>query len=111
MNNYMYSYDDPYVVLAHLVVGYYRPADVLRILSDDSFLLNIIQKETRQLDIGGWFLDCIVEDILAKKNRMEMMKELDKLAQFFFSQLDKDRLRSEIKNALSESGIILFDRG
>ena len=111
MNNYMYSYDDPYIVLAHLVVGYYRPADVIRILSDDSFLLNIIQKETRQLDIGGWFLDCTVEDILANKNRMKMMHELDKLAQFFFEQLDKERLRSEIRNALAESGIALFDRG
>lgn len=107
----MYSYDDPYTVLAHLVVGYYRPADVLRILSDDSFLLSIMQKETRQLDIGGWFLDCTVEDILEKKKRMDMMRELDKLAQFFFEQLDKERLRSEIKNALSESGIALFDRG
>jgi len=107
----MYSYDDPYTILANLIIGYYRPSDVLRLMTDDDFLLSIVQKETRQLDIGGWFLDCIVEDILAKKKRMEMMRELDKLAQFFFSNLDKERLRSEIRKYLHEAGITLIDRG
>lgn len=111
MNSYMYSYDDPYTILANLIIGYYRPSDVLRLMTDDDFLLSIVQKETRQLDIGGWFLDCIVEDILAKKKRMEMMRELDKLAQFFFSNLDKERLRSEIRKYLHEAGITLIDRG
>lgn len=109
MNNYMYSYDDPYKILAHLIVGYYRPSDVLRIMADDDYLHTIVQKEVRVLDIGGWFLDCIIDDILSQKKRMEMVHELDKLAQFFFSQLNKERLRLEIRKALSEAGIELVD--
>lgn len=105
MNNYLYQYDDPYCLLAHAVIGFYRPADVMRMLTDNEYLLNCITKEVRQQDIGGSFLDCIIEDILAKKKRMEYMHELDKLAKYFYTKLDKERLRSEIVGALSEIGI------
>ena len=103
--------DDPYKILAHLLVGYFRPADVLRMLEDDEFLATLVQKETRQADIGGWFLDCIIEELLSQKKRMEYMRELDKLSKYYFSNLDKARLRKEIRLALSEAGIILVNSG
>ena len=109
--DYRFEMDDPYKILAHLIVGYYRPADVLRILEDDEYLSTLVQKETRLADIGGWFLDCIIEDVLSQKKRMEYMHELDKLAQYYFTSLDKPRLRKEIRLALSEAGIFLVDGG
>lgn len=105
MSVYFYDFDDPYAVLAHSIVGDYRPSDVMRMLTDNEFLLNCIIKEVRQLDIGGPFLDCIIENILTGKKRMEYMGQLDKLASYYYSRLDKDRLRREIVGVLSGAGI------
>lgn len=107
MNGYRYDYDDPYKILAHHVVGFYRPADVIRVLTEDPYIFTILQKEVRSLDIGGNFLDCIIEDILADKKRMEYMGHLDELSKYYFSKLDKERLRREILAVLSEMGIRL----
>lgn len=103
---YIMESDDPYKVLAWLLVANSTPAETLRMLEDNEYVANLVRKETRLADIGGWFLDCIIEDILAKKNRMQYMHELDKLGKYFFSQLDLARLRSEIKLALYEAGLI-----
>ena len=106
-NEYLYDFDNPYRILAQVIVGFYRPADVLRLLTDEDYLANEILKETRQADIGGWFLDCIIEDILAHKQRMEYMHKLDELSDYYYSKLDKERLRKEIRLALEEAGIEL----
>lgn len=105
MSDYLFEYDDPYKLLAAQIVGGCRPADVLRILSEDAYILNLITKETRSQDMCGMFTDCIVEDILARKDRMEYMRRLDILSGYYFSKLDKERLRAEIKNLLDEAGI------
>lgn len=102
---YMFEYDDPYKVLAHAIVGFYRPADVVRMLSDNAFILNCVVKEVRDQDMGGHFIDCIIEDILENKDRMEYMGHLDKLAKYYYTKLDKERLREEIRLVLDETGI------
>ena len=107
INKYMFEHDDPYKLLAFAIVGQYRPAEVLRILDDDGYILNRIIKETREQDMCGNFTDCIIEDILEQKERMKYMKELDHLAEYYFSKLDKDRLRKELRLALAEVGIEL----
>lgn len=104
---YRFEYDDPYKILAHAIVGYYRPSDVIRLLSDNEYMLSCIIKEVRQQDFCGSFLDCIIEEILSGKKRMEMMRALDVLAKYFYDNLDKKRLRDEIVGALSETGIII----
>lgn len=104
-DDYFYEIDDPYKILAHYIVGFYRPADVLRILTDNSYLKNLVLKETRMMDLGGHFIDCIIEGILAEKDRMEYMHELDRLGSYYFSRLDKERLRDEILAVLNEAGI------
>lgn len=106
---YLYDYDDPYKVLSHAIIGFSRPADVLRVLTDDAYLLSLITKEVREMDMKGNFVDCIIEDILDKKKRMEYMRSLDKLAEYYYSQLDKERLRKEIRQALADAGIVLVD--
>lgn len=105
--DYRFESDDPYKVLAHAVIGFYRPADVIRMLTDNEFLLNCIVKEVRQQDFCGAFLDCIIEEILSEKKRMEMMGAFDVLARYFYDNLDKKRLRTEIVGALSEIGIVI----
>ena len=83
MNTYLYDYDDPYRLLAYHIVGTYRPADVIRVLTDNSYLRNLISKEVRQQDLGGHFVDCIIENILEDKDRMEYMHALDKLSEYY----------------------------
>lgn len=104
-DKYLYEYDDPYALLAHHIVGTYRPADVLRCLTDNSYLKTLIIKEVRQQDLGGHFIDCIIEDILEEKDRMDYMHKLDNLSAYYYSRLDKGRLRDEILAVLNEAGI------
>ena len=106
-NRYLYDYDDPYSILAHYIVGNYRPADVLRCLTDNIYLKTLIIKEVREQDLCGHFVDCIVEDILEEKDRMELMGQLDILAEYFYSRLNKGRLRDEILAVLNGAGIVI----
>lgn len=102
---YLYRYDDPYALLAHHIVGTYRPADVLRCLTDNSYLKALITKEVRLQDMGGHFVDCVIENILEEKDRMEYMHQLDELAGYYYSRLNKGRLRDNILAVLNEAGI------
>lgn len=105
MNRYLYDFDNPYRILAYHIVGNYRPADVMRMLTDNSYLRNLIIKEVRQQDLGGHFIDCIIENILEDKDRMEYMHALDKLSEYYYSRLDKKRLREEILAVLNRAGV------
>lgn len=105
MSAYLFEYDNPYQILASYIIAYYRPADVVRMLTDDDYIKVQLIKETRSQDMSGAFTDCIIEDILANKGRMEYMGALDQLAKYYYSKLDKERLRYEIKTALSKCGI------
>ena len=109
MSQYRFDYDDPYKILAHYIVAYSRPADVLRVLRENSYIKNCIIKEVRGLDIGGNYIDCIIENILEDKYRMKYMHQLDELASFYYQHLDKERLRNEIRAVLSEAGIEIED--
>ena len=107
MKKYLYDFDNPYKILAHHIVGSYRPSDVIRVLTDNSYIKNCVLKETRLQDMGGRFIDCIIEDLLEQKSRMEYMHQLDSLGLYYYSKLDKNRLRNEIKNVLDDAGIEL----
>lgn len=102
---YLYEYDDPYTILAYQIVSAYRAADVLRCLTDNSYLRTLIIKEVRGQDFKGHFVDCLVESILEEKDRMEWMHKLDEVAIYLYSKLDKGRLRNEILTALNNAGI------
>lgn len=105
MPQYLYNYDDPYKILAASLVAFSRPAEVMRMLTDDQYILTQIIKETRAQDMCGQFTDCIIEDILYRKNRMEYMRKLDELAAYYYSKLDKERLRRELRRFLADCGI------
>lgn len=107
--NYLYEFDDPYKLLAAVLVGTpeYGPAVLTRMLTDDNFIKSLIIKETRGQDIKGPFLDCIIENVLTEKRRMEYMHEMDKLADYYFKNLDLERLRTELKDFAAECGFNL----
>lgn len=104
-DSYLYEYDNPYRILAHHIVGTYRPSDVLRVLTDNSYLKTLIIKEVREQDFCGHFVDCIIENILEEKDRMEYMHKLDELATYYYTRLDKGRLRDEILVVLNRAGV------
>lgn len=106
---YLFSFDDPYKILAHHIVSAYRPADVIRILTDNSYIKNCVLKEVRQMDLGGHFVDCIIESLLEDKFRMEYMHKLDELSSYYYSKLDRERLRKEIRDILEYAGIDFED--
>lgn len=106
-HDYYMEMDDPYTLLAHNIVATYRPADVLRCLTDNSYLKNLIIKEVRSQDLMGPFTDCIIENILEEKDRMEWMHALDNVAYYLYSRLNKERLRDEILAVLNDAGISL----
>lgn len=104
---YLYEYDDPYTLLAHHIVSAYRATDVIRCLTDNSYLKTLIIKEVREQDFRGHFVDCLIENILEEKDRMEWMHKLDEVAIYLYSRLDKGRLRDEILTVLNKAGIEL----
>lgn len=93
----MNTYDDPYVMLAHKLLAVHDRAEIERILTDNEFVFKLILKETRLQDFNGAFLDCIIEDILSNKRRMEMCHQLDNLSKYFYQKLDLKRLRKEVR--------------
>lgn len=105
MNNYLYEFDDPYKILAHHIVSTYRPSDVLRCLTDNAYLKTLVIKEVRLQDFCGHFLDCIIENILDDKERMDYMRKLDELALYYYSKLDRGRLRDQILSVLNSAGV------
>lgn len=101
----MNPYDDPYIMLVYWLIANLSTGDLRRVLEDDNFVYKMIVKETRYIDFKGPFLDTIVCEVLADKRRMEMCKELDRLSEYFFSQLDLGRLRRELIFVLNKYDI------
>lgn len=101
------AYDDPYRVLATHLVSVYSPRTLQRILSSSSFVKAVVVKEARQLDIGGIFLDCIDQEIIDNDKLRQKNARLKTLGEFYYSQLDLPRLRSEIRKFADELGVKL----
>lgn len=101
------AYDDPYRVLAAHLVSLYTPRTLQRVLTNSSFVKAVVVKEARQLDIGGIFLDCIDQEIIDNDKLRQKNARLKTLGEFYYSQLDLPRLRSEIRKFADELGVRL----
>lgn len=106
---YVLPYDNPYKCLAADLVCRLTPREVVRTLSDDDFVFRMLVKEVRGQDFRGPFVDCVIDEILRHKRRMELMRVLDEVSVYFFKNLDLARLRREIKTFCAELGIFLED--
>lgn len=105
--SYLHPYDDPYKCLASNMVARLTPMEVVRCLSDDEFVFRLLAKEMRGQDLGGPFVDCVIDEILRHKRRMELMRVLDGVSVYFFENLDLERLRQELRDFCAELGIFL----
>lgn len=101
------AYDDPYRVLAAHLVSLYTPRTLQRVLTNSSFVKAVVIKEARLLDIGGIFLDCIDQEIIDNDKLRQKNARLKVLGEFYYSQLDLPRLRSEIRKFADELGVKL----
>jgi len=102
---YKLKADDPYKVLAFSIVVHYPPETVKRLLRDTKFLRREITREVRGQDFRGYFMDCLFVSICESKRRMELMRALDALSRYLYSELDLERMRSEIKQAYEALGL------
>lgn len=94
--------DDPYKILAYNLVVDCDVDTIKRYLTDNKFLRRVIKREIRGQDYRGVFMDCLFVSIVESKKRMDLMHALDSVGAFFYQNLDKPRLRREIKKAYEE---------
>lgn len=101
------DYDDPYRVLAAHIVSIYPIATIRRILENVSFVRSLVLNEARLMDIHGAFLDCIDQEIISNDRIRKKNVYLKQLGEFYFSELDLERLRKEIRRFVEEFGVKL----
>lgn len=99
------AYDDPYRVLAAHVVSCWPPVSVKRLMTNNSFVKSVINREARLMDISGIFLDCIDQEVISKDHLRQKNAYLKKLGEFYYSELDLPRLRKEIQRFADELGV------
>lgn len=100
-------YDDPYRVLAAHILANYSPRMVKKIMSSSAYIKSIILQEAKSMDISGAFLDCIDQEVLANDHLRKKNAYLKRLGEFYYSELDVLRLRSEIRRFAEELNIKL----
>lgn len=103
------EYDDPYRVLAAHLVSVFSVMSLKRILTNASYVKSLITHEAKTMDIGGAFLDCIDQEIVANDRVRGKNVYLKQLGNYYYSELDLDRLRKEIRLFAAELGVNLDD--
>lgn len=103
------EYDDPYRVLAAHIVSVFSVQIIKRILTNSSYIKSLIVHEAKQMDISGAFLDCIDQEVISNDNIRKKNVYLRKLGEFYFEQLNIERLRKEIRRFADELGVKLDD--
>lgn len=101
------EYDDPYRLLAAYIMSYFSVVAINRVLTSTSFIKSIIVNEAKIIDVSGPFLDCIDQEVIANDKIRGKNARLKELADFYFSILDIERLRTEIRRFADELGVKL----
>lgn len=103
------EYDDPYRVLAAHIVSVFSVANIKRVLTNTSYIKSLIVYEAKNMDVGGAFLDCIDQEIISNDMIRKKNVYLKKLGEFYYSELDIERLRREIRRFAAELKVDLGD--
>lgn len=98
-------YDDPYRVLAAHLVSIYPERVLKKVLTSTSYIKSMVLQEAKLLDVAGAFLDCIDQQILENDHLRRKNAYLKKLGEYYYSELDVLRLRTEIRRFANELGI------
>lgn len=102
---YKHPYDDPYRLLARKILCIYGLPMAIRVLNDNKLIRRMVVKETKEQDLIGAFLDCVISDLYETHRRMEYVSKLDILGRWFYEKLDKARLRRELRAVIEEFGL------
>lgn len=100
-------YDDPYRVLAAHLVSVYPTRVLRKILTSTSYVKSMILQEAKLIDVAGAFLDCIDQQVLENDHLRKKNAYLKKLGEYYYSELDIIRLRSEIRKFAEELNVKL----
>lgn len=103
------EYDDPYRVLAAHIVSVFSVANIKRVLTNAAYIKSLIVYEAKTIDVGGAFLDCIDQEIISNDMIRKKNVYLKKLGEFYYSELDIERLRKEVRRFAEELKINLDD--
>lgn len=101
------NYDDPYRVLAAHLVSVFSPNLLKRILTNTAYIKSLIINEAKTIDVSGIFLDCVDQEIIANDMIRKKNVYFKKVGEFYYSMLDIERLRKEIRRFAEELGVNL----
>ena len=101
------EYDDPYRVLAAHIVSIFSVPSIKRILTNSAYIKSLITFEAKNMDIRGAFLDCVDQELVANDMIRKKNVYLKQLGEFYYSELDVERLRNEIRRFAGEMGVCL----
>lgn len=103
------EYDDPYRVLAAHIVSVFSVPYIKRVLTNASYIKSLVIHEAKNMDVSGAFLDCIDQEIIANDMIRKKNVYLKKLGEFYYSELDVERLRREVRRFAKELNVNLDD--
>lgn len=101
------EYDNPYRVLAAYIVSTFSLIAIKRVLTNTSYIKSLITYEAKNMDMSGAFIDCIDQEIVANDRIRRKNVYLKQLGEFYYSELDVERLRKEIRRFADELGVNL----
>lgn len=101
------EYDNPYRVLAAHIVSAFSVPNIKRVLTSSSYIRSLIICEAKTIDLSGPFIDCIDQEIISNDRIRKKNLCMRQLGEFYFSELDLERLRKEIRRFAEELGVNL----
>lgn len=101
------EYDDPYRVLAAHIVSVFSAQNIKRIMTNQAYIKSLVVYEAKTMDLGGAFIDCVDQEIISNDMIRKKNTFLKQLGEFYFSELDIERLRKEIRRFAGELGVSL----
>lgn len=89
--------DDPYKILALNLMSSCSDTELTRIMHDVKAIKRHIAREVKNVDFCGYFLDCLMVDLVKTGRHRSIGTTMEKTVDFFYNELDVPRLRKELK--------------
>lgn len=95
---------DPYLMLAYYIVSHYPAPQIQRAIYEDDWLKARMQEDCMNLDLGGPFIDTVMQDI-DERDRLWLRRHLKALGAELYTKLDLVRLRKRILQIIATADI------
>lgn len=89
--------DDPYKILALNLMSSCSDTELARIMHDVKAIKRQITREVKNVDFCGYFLDCLMVDLIKTGEYRSIGSTMGDTINFFYNRLDVQRLRKELK--------------